>query len=50
MKELKELKEKIENDLNFRAATMNILYTGDIFPTWVEALPPRMGWPTNPEK
>ena len=50
MKELKELKEKIENDLNFRAATMNILYTGDIFPTWVEALPPRMGWPTNPDK
>jgi Lrp/AsnC family transcriptional regulator for asnA, asnC and gidA len=50
MKELKELKEKIENDPNFRSATMNILYTGDIFPTWVEASPSRMGWPTNSEK
>ncbi len=50
MKELKELKEKIENDPNFRSVTMNILYTGDIFPTWMETLPSKMGLIENPDK
>ena len=50
MKELKELKEKIENDPNFRSATMNILYTGDIFPTWMETLPSKMCLIENPDK
>jgi DNA-binding Lrp family transcriptional regulator len=48
MKELKELKERIEKEPNFRTVAMNILYTGEIFPTWRDSLPLRMGWPENP--
>jgi DNA-binding Lrp family transcriptional regulator len=48
MKELKELKEGIEKESSFRSVAMNILYTGEIFPTWRDSLPRMMGWPENP--
>jgi DNA-binding Lrp family transcriptional regulator len=48
MKELKELKEQIEKEPSFRSVAMNILYTGEVFPTWRDSMPLRMGWPENP--
>jgi Lrp/AsnC family transcriptional regulator for asnA, asnC and gidA len=48
MKELKLLKENIEKEPCFRTVAVNILYTGEIFPTWRDSLPLRMGWPENP--
>jgi hypothetical protein len=48
MKELREFKERIEKEPCFRSVSMNILYTGEIFPTWRDSLPLKMGWPENP--
>lgn len=45
MKELKELKGRIEAEPSYKSVSMNILYTGDIFPTWRDKLPHKMGWP-----
>jgi len=43
MKELKELRQRVEADTTFSLVQMNILYTGEIFPTWRDTLPAMMG-------
>jgi len=43
MKELKELGERIEREGVFESVSPNILYTGDIYPTWRDKLTEERG-------
>ena len=47
MKELKDLRGKIEAEPDVTSVSMNILYTGDIYPTWIDELPKRRDYAEN---